>query len=247
MGWTTPRTWVAGELLTAALLNTHLRDNDAAIRAGGIAIASQAALDLITGGSATGLARTAAGTALQYPRLNAAGTAWEFAGTPMLSYAATLANCQNSVAETDIFSFTIPANLWVDGDIVDVTMSVLVKNNKGTGGAFNPKLYVGGVGVALSAGAPQDSTVENSGRVAFRLQRYGATVAIPLDGTYGISGYSLLGGAMPFHVAGYEATTRLWTPTFTNAIVVKYSLTLSEAHTTFYAKPQVVKAVHFKG
>lgn len=25
--WTTPRTWVTGELVTAALLNTHLRDN----------------------------------------------------------------------------------------------------------------------------------------------------------------------------------------------------------------------------
>ena len=27
MAWTTPRTWVAGETVTAALLNTHLRDN----------------------------------------------------------------------------------------------------------------------------------------------------------------------------------------------------------------------------
>lgn len=27
MAWSTPRTWIAGELLTAALLNTHLRDN----------------------------------------------------------------------------------------------------------------------------------------------------------------------------------------------------------------------------
>jgi hypothetical protein len=27
MGWTTPRTWVDGELATATLLNTHLRDN----------------------------------------------------------------------------------------------------------------------------------------------------------------------------------------------------------------------------
>lgn len=27
MAWTTPRTWVAGELVTAALFNTHLRDN----------------------------------------------------------------------------------------------------------------------------------------------------------------------------------------------------------------------------
>jgi hypothetical protein len=27
MAWTTPRTWVAGEVVTAALLNIHLRDN----------------------------------------------------------------------------------------------------------------------------------------------------------------------------------------------------------------------------
>jgi hypothetical protein len=27
MTWTTPRTWVAGETVTAALLNTHVRDN----------------------------------------------------------------------------------------------------------------------------------------------------------------------------------------------------------------------------
>lgn len=27
MAWTAPRTWVAGELVTAALLNTHVRDN----------------------------------------------------------------------------------------------------------------------------------------------------------------------------------------------------------------------------
>lgn len=27
MAWTTPRTWVAGETVTAALLNTHVRDN----------------------------------------------------------------------------------------------------------------------------------------------------------------------------------------------------------------------------
>jgi len=27
MGWTTPRTWVAGETVTAALMNAHVRDN----------------------------------------------------------------------------------------------------------------------------------------------------------------------------------------------------------------------------
>lgn len=28
MAWTSPRTWVVGETLTAALLNTHIRDNE---------------------------------------------------------------------------------------------------------------------------------------------------------------------------------------------------------------------------
>lgn len=33
MAWTTPRTWVASELVTATLLNTHLRDNLNALKA----------------------------------------------------------------------------------------------------------------------------------------------------------------------------------------------------------------------
>jgi len=31
MAWTAPRTWVAGELVTAALVNVHVRDNELAI------------------------------------------------------------------------------------------------------------------------------------------------------------------------------------------------------------------------
>ena len=31
MAWTSPRTWVAGETVTAALLNAHVRDNEKAI------------------------------------------------------------------------------------------------------------------------------------------------------------------------------------------------------------------------
>ncbi len=27
MAWTTPRTWIVGEVPTAALMNTHVRDN----------------------------------------------------------------------------------------------------------------------------------------------------------------------------------------------------------------------------
>lgn len=31
MAWTTPRTWVAGELVTASIMNTHVRDNENAL------------------------------------------------------------------------------------------------------------------------------------------------------------------------------------------------------------------------
>ena len=32
MAWTIPRTWVVGELVTAALLNTHIRDNQTYVK-----------------------------------------------------------------------------------------------------------------------------------------------------------------------------------------------------------------------
>jgi hypothetical protein len=57
MAWTTPRTWVAGELVTAAMMNTHVRDNETELRAGGLAIASQAAGDFLFASSATQFAR----------------------------------------------------------------------------------------------------------------------------------------------------------------------------------------------
>lgn len=41
MSWTSPRTWVAGEILTAALLNTHVRDNELILKT---SIASDGAL-----------------------------------------------------------------------------------------------------------------------------------------------------------------------------------------------------------
>lgn len=62
MAWTTPRTWVAAELVTAAIGNTHWRDNLAELRAGGIAITAQAANDLIYASGAAQLARLATGT-----------------------------------------------------------------------------------------------------------------------------------------------------------------------------------------
>lgn len=59
MPWTTPRTWVTGEIVTASIMNTHVKDNLSELRAGGIAISSQAANDIIVASSATQFARHA--------------------------------------------------------------------------------------------------------------------------------------------------------------------------------------------
>jgi|SRR5690348_8448631 len=53
--WTTPRTWVAGELVTAAMLNTHVRDNLNALYSGvpGFRVRKAADTAGLTSGSLT--------------------------------------------------------------------------------------------------------------------------------------------------------------------------------------------------
>lgn len=55
MAWSTPRTWVAGETVTAALMNTHVRDNFDAI---GGAWTSYAGSIVLAQGASTNIAKT---------------------------------------------------------------------------------------------------------------------------------------------------------------------------------------------
>mgnify|MGYP001594946638 CR=1 FL=1 len=60
MAWTTPRTWVAGELVTAPIGNTHWRDNFNALYGGVMSITAQAANDFMYFSSSTQIGRVAA-------------------------------------------------------------------------------------------------------------------------------------------------------------------------------------------
>lgn len=75
MAWSTPTTRADGYTVTSSDWNTNTVDNPNALRTGGIAIASQAANDIIYASSATQLARLAAGTAGQVLQTNGAGSA----------------------------------------------------------------------------------------------------------------------------------------------------------------------------
>ena len=69
MAWTAPRTWVAGAILTAAQLNTDVRDNEGELRAGGLAIAAMAANHIVYASSATQLtsSKTPPADGIQFP------------------------------------------------------------------------------------------------------------------------------------------------------------------------------------
>tara|TARA_B100000949_G_scaffold11685_1_gene8926 strand:- start:3449 stop:4270 length:822 start_codon:yes stop_codon:yes gene_type:complete len=60
VAWSVPRTWVTGELATAALLNQEIKSNLDALDAGRLSVASQATGDFIKASSSTALTRVAA-------------------------------------------------------------------------------------------------------------------------------------------------------------------------------------------
>lgn len=99
--WTAPRTWTTGELVTAVMMNTHVRDNLTVLRTGAIAIASQAANEVIFASSTTQLSRSTSltfdGTTLTTANISTGLGAVELAAG---TYTPTLTNTGNLDAST---------------------------------------------------------------------------------------------------------------------------------------------------
>ena len=74
MAWTSPRTYTTGELITASILNTHVRDNLNETAPAKVTTAG----DILVGTGANALKRLAKGSATDILRVNAAGTDIEF-------------------------------------------------------------------------------------------------------------------------------------------------------------------------
>jgi len=85
MAWSAPRTWVSGELVTAALMNSALRDNLNMLDGGRLAITSQAAGDVVYASSSTALARLAADSG-KFLKSGASSVSWESAGANSKPY-----------------------------------------------------------------------------------------------------------------------------------------------------------------
>lgn len=221
---------------------------DVTARAGGIAIASQAAEDAIYAASETQLGRMAL-TALQSVRKNAANTALEAYMASVAVYVATLADVSNTASETTILSFTIPANAMADGDTIEIQQVNLEKNNKGTAGTAAVKINAGAGGQVTLAAATtySDSATEYRTSRRIWLQRVGTSIEVLSQ-----NAPTAQAGAAekaPEWWAAPEKTVNLGvsTPTnFTSVFVVSLKVTLSAAHASFYVKPQAAKVVHVK-
>jgi len=71
MAWTAPRTWTTGELVTAAIMNTHVRDNLLETASAKVTTAG----DIVYATAANALARLGIGAAGQLPFVNSGATA----------------------------------------------------------------------------------------------------------------------------------------------------------------------------
>lgn len=153
MAWTSPRTWTAGELVTAAIMNTHIRDNEGELRAGGIAIASQATGDFLFASSATQFGRLAVGSAFQTVRRNSANNAYEFARpwSPRVTSVASGSAPTPNIDTTDLYEVTAlaePATFGAPTGTVEngQVLTIRIKDN-GTARAlaWNAAYAQGGV------------------------------------------------------------------------------------------------------
>lgn len=125
MAWTAPRTWVTGELVTATLLNAHLRDNLLETAPAKVTTAG----DLVYATGAGELARLGAVSGYGL-RSNDGGTAPQYDRAPfILDVSTSEVDCVNTSAETTLYdSPVITANklgtlgclrLTVGGDMLD--------------------------------------------------------------------------------------------------------------------------------
>ena len=116
MAWSAPSTRNTGDLIDATIWNADVKANTEALRAGGIAIASQAANDVLYASSATQVARLGAGTAGKVLTTQGTGSAptWE---TPAAFDADAAQVFNESGADVDfrVESDDNAAMLFVDG------------------------------------------------------------------------------------------------------------------------------------
>lgn len=189
MAWTTPFTYTALAVHTAAQLNTYERDNLIALRAGGIEIASQAALDMLYASSATQLARIAPSSG-QTIRKNHAGSAIE-AFTPVFVLDRDVAEAEvvSTTTETTVYTFSVPGGTLSTLRFLDIAMIGDVLNNGIGSNTVQIRLKYGATTILDTGAISIGNTGATRGYLCFRarISAKNATNAQIAHGVYGFS------------------------------------------------------------
>lgn len=107
-----------------------------------------------------------------------------------------LANCANTALEITVFTLTIPANTWLDGEAVTLFMILLHKNN--SGGAINitQKIKVNADSyTSMSAVSIANNATEGKTDRGVWLRRIGTSVYLRLSGAFGGTGGTTINNA----------------------------------------------------
>jgi hypothetical protein len=155
MAWTTPKTFVANDPLTASELNTHLRDNMLATAAA--VVTTQGDIVYASGNHA--LARLAVGTKGKVLQVNAAGTApqWGIGSFIVAKTADESVSSSTSVQNDDHLLIALGANEFWVFELILIW---------GTGPSGSPKVAfsapsgaTGGYGMVARQGSSPDTYV----------------------------------------------------------------------------------------
>jgi hypothetical protein len=158
-------------------------------------------------------------------------------------YTATLADVLNTATETAFLSFTVGANVMNDGDVIEITMAALIKNNKGSNGTATLKAYWGSANVTLHTPTWFNIATEFIRVVKFIFMRVGTELWSM--STLGASGENIWSydTALAPENTSYPRITGV---DFTISQTVAVKLTFSAADALFYCKPQVARVIQIK-
>ena len=171
-----------GGINAGAIVGTSVSDpvgTMATIRAGGIGIASQATRDFLFAASATQLGRLAHGTAFQYPRINSAANAWEFANREV-TLVKEGTGSSTAAGATNVDTVALASSLTIKDALV-----VFVRHrNTGSAGTVSPLLYssTDSVTIALASPALNNYYIDTFFIGAQSTTRVGA-MGLPFAGT----------------------------------------------------------------
>lgn len=183
--WTTPRTWTTGELVTATIMNTYIRDNQTVLRAGGISISSQASGDLLCASSSSQIGRVAAGTS---------------------GYALVGGGASTCPAYSSVVQVTAGGNLYTTGDVLVDSTHKIRFDGSGIGDTYLVEssanvvdAYAGGVNVLRLTATGIGIGVNGSFTPSFPLDVTGGGASTTTG--FGMTNYSSTG-------TGYDAYFR---------------------------------------